>query len=78
MKQCDVAIKKIYVRRNQETKLSDVKNLLREVVILRFTKNPQVTGSIDRILLMLLWMISDVDKIESLRPAKNKLTNLRS
>ena len=78
MKQCDVAIKKIYVRRNQETKLSDVKNLLREVVILRFTKNPQVTGSIDRILLMLLWMISDVDKIESLRPAKNKLTNLCS
>ena len=67
MKQCDVAIKKIYVGRNQETKLSDVKNLLREVVILRYAKNPQVTGTIDLLLFMLLWMISDVDEIESLR-----------
>ena len=67
MKQCDVAIKKIYVRRNQETKLSDVKNLLREVVILRYAKNPQVTGTIDLLLFMLSWMITDVDEIESLR-----------
>ncbi|XP_063675504.1 cyclin-dependent kinase 2-like isoform X2 [Bolinopsis microptera] len=37
-----VAIKKISVQRHANARMSDVKNLLREVVILRYAKNPQI------------------------------------